>query len=74
MQVRQNLSRTSTPLTTRNRVGGAVLAEPVVPSSSDEGESAAGLFLGMIPGSLVAAIAKLAVTYVNEQRSAGISL
>jgi hypothetical protein len=30
--------------------------------------------LGMIPGSLVAAIAKLAVTYVNEQRSAGISL
>ena len=43
------------------------MAESVVPSSSDEGESAAGLFLGMIPGSLVAAIAKLAATYVNEQ-------
>jgi len=50
------------------------VAESVVPSSSDEGESAAGLFLGMIPGSLVAAIAKLAATYVNEQGSAGISL
>jgi hypothetical protein len=52
------------------------VAEPVVPSSTDESESSAGLllFLGMIPGSLVAAIAKLAVTYVNEHGSAGISL
>lgn len=52
--------------------------EPAVPSSTDKGESAAGLlFLGMIPGSLVAAIAKLAVTYLNERTergTAGISL